>query len=158
MRSLKNWSETLSWKIWFLDHTKIRLNSKDEPSISKIERVTAVFVSQVVTKSQIQKMFKSQNLTDFFDLDQLFFSCEVNYVSESIHKVSRSNNNLEPLNWMWAGLRDKVDSSLPKGNFIRYCYVIFLVMCLQGKKSSDLKVQTASNWVVNNVMVFLDAK
>ena len=59
---------------------------------------------------------------------------------------------------MWAGLRDKVDSSLPKGNFIRYCYVIFLVMCLQGKKSSDLKVQTASNWVVNNVMVFLDAK
>ena len=39
---------------------KIRLNSKDEPSISKNERVTAIFVSQVVAKSQIHKISKSQ--------------------------------------------------------------------------------------------------
>ena len=34
-------------------------NPKDEPSISKIERVMAIFVSQV----QIHRIFKSQNLT-----------------------------------------------------------------------------------------------
>ena len=38
----------------------------------------AVFVSQVVAKSQIQKIFKSQNLTDFLRFRSIFFSCEVN--------------------------------------------------------------------------------
>ena len=51
MRSLKNWSESLSCKIWILEHTKIRINPKDEPPTSKIERVTGVLVSQAVTKS-----------------------------------------------------------------------------------------------------------
>ena len=49
----------------FVEHMKKGLNPEDEPSISKIERVTAVFVRQVVTKSQIQKNLKSQNITDF---------------------------------------------------------------------------------------------
>ena len=64
--------------MWFLKHIKIRKNPKDEPSIDKIERVTAVFVSQVVAKSQIQQIFKSQNLTAFLRFRPIFFSCEVN--------------------------------------------------------------------------------
>ena len=48
-----------------LKRIKIRKSSKDEISISKIERVIAIFVSQVVTKSQIHEIFKSQNLTAF---------------------------------------------------------------------------------------------
>ena len=36
------------------------------------------------------------------DLDQFFFLVKSIYISESTHKVSRSNNNLEPLNWVWA--------------------------------------------------------
>ena len=65
MRSLKNRSETLSCKIWFLEHTKIRLNPKDEPSISKIERVTWIFVTGAEAKSQCCLIFKYQNLTQF---------------------------------------------------------------------------------------------
>ena len=65
MRSLKNRSETLSCKIWFLEHTKIRLNPKDEPPISKIERVTWIFVTGAEAKSQCCLIFKSQNLTQF---------------------------------------------------------------------------------------------
>ena len=38
----------------------------------------AIFVSQVVAKYQIHKIFKSQNLTAFLYLDQFFFLCEVN--------------------------------------------------------------------------------
>ena len=38
----------------------------------------------------------------FWDLDQFFFLVKSIYISESTHKVSRSNNNLEPLNWVWA--------------------------------------------------------
>ena len=57
----------------FLKHIKIRKNPKDEPSILKIEQVTAVFVSQVVGKSQIQKIFKSQNLTDYLRFGPIFF-------------------------------------------------------------------------------------
>ena len=49
MRSLKNWSETLSCKIWFLDLIIIRINLGDEPSIRKIEGVTWNFVNQVET-------------------------------------------------------------------------------------------------------------
>ena len=60
MRSLKNHSESLSCKIWILEHTKISLNPKDEPSTSKIERVTGFFVSQVKSKSRIGQFFKSQ--------------------------------------------------------------------------------------------------
>ena len=35
-------------------------------------------MSQVIAKSQIQKNFKSQNLTDFLRFRLIFFSCEVN--------------------------------------------------------------------------------
>ena len=38
----------------------------------------AIFVSQVVAKSQIHKIFKPQNLTDFLRFGPIFFSCEVN--------------------------------------------------------------------------------
>ena len=38
----------------------------------------AIFVSQSVAKSQIHKIFKSQNLTDFLRFRLIFFSCEVN--------------------------------------------------------------------------------
>ena len=38
-------------KVAFVEHTKRWLNPKDEPSISKIERVTVVFVGQGMTKS-----------------------------------------------------------------------------------------------------------
>ena len=41
-------------------------------------------------------------LLTFWDLDQFFFLVKSIYISESINKVSRSNNNLEPLNWVWA--------------------------------------------------------
>ena len=69
------------------------------PSISKIERVMAIFVSKVVVKSQIHKIFKSQNLTAFLRFKPTFFShVKSIYISKSIHKVSRSNNNLEPFN------------------------------------------------------------
>ena len=51
-----------------ITHIKIRLNPKTEPCISKIERVMAIFVSQVEAKSQIHKIFKSQNLTAFLKL------------------------------------------------------------------------------------------
>ena len=61
----------------------------------------AIFLSQVVAKSQIHKIFKSQNLTTFLRFRQFFLSCEVNLYFASTYKVSRSNNNLEPLNWLW---------------------------------------------------------
>ena len=64
MRSLKNWSES-SCKIWILEHKKIKLNSKDEPSTSKIERVTGFFVSRLEAKSQFCQFFKSQNFIQF---------------------------------------------------------------------------------------------
>ena len=58
----------------------------------------AIFVSQVMAKSQVHKIFKSQNLTDFLRFKPIFFShMKSIYISESIHKVSWSNNNLEPL-------------------------------------------------------------
>ena len=75
----------------------IRKSPKDEPSISKFERVTAIFVSQVVVKSQIHIVFKYPNPLTFWDLDQFFSHVKSIYNSERIHKVSRSNNNLEPL-------------------------------------------------------------
>ena len=51
-------------------------------SILKIERVTTIFVNQVEAKSQIHNIFKSQNLSDFFDIsDPIFFSGEVNLYS-----------------------------------------------------------------------------
>ena len=57
----------------------------------------AIFVSQVVAKYQIHKIFKYQNFTAFLRF-RPFFPSHVNliYISESIYKVSRSNNNLEP--------------------------------------------------------------
>ena len=58
-------------------------------------------MSQVVVKSQIQKCFKSQNLTDVLRFRPIFHVKSI-YISESTHKVSRSNNNLEPLNWIRA--------------------------------------------------------
>ena len=45
--------------MWIFEHIKIRLNPKDKPSISKIERVTG---SPVKAKSQVCEIFKSQNL------------------------------------------------------------------------------------------------
>ena len=39
----------------------------------------------------------------FWAVDQFFsFLVKSIYISESTHQVSRSNNNLEPLNWVWA--------------------------------------------------------
>ena len=57
-----------------------------------------IVVSQVVPKSQTHKIFKSQNPTDFLRFRQIFSHVKPIYISESIHKLSRSNNNLEPLN------------------------------------------------------------
>ena len=64
--SLRNWSESLSYKIWIFEHTKISLNPTDKPSVSKIEQVTGIFVSRVMTKSCFCKIFKSTNLIQFF--------------------------------------------------------------------------------------------
>ena len=36
----------------------------------------------------------------FLDLDHFFSHVKSIHISESIHKVSRSNNNLKPLNWI----------------------------------------------------------
>ena len=44
---------------------KIRLNPKEELSISKIERDMAISVSQGEAKSQFLKILKSQNLAQF---------------------------------------------------------------------------------------------
>ena len=44
---------------------QIRLNPKEELSISKIEQVMAVSVSQGGAKSQFLKILKSQNLAQF---------------------------------------------------------------------------------------------
>ena len=54
----------------------------------------AVFVIQVMTKSQIQKNFKSQNFTDFLRFRPIFFFVKSIYISESTQKVSRSNRVL----------------------------------------------------------------
>ena len=49
------------------------------------------------------KSKKISNLTDFLTFRPIFFShVKSIYNSESIHKVSRSKNNLEPLNWIQA--------------------------------------------------------
>ena len=56
-------------------HThKNKLNPKYEPRISKIERVTAILVSQVEAKSQIHKINILQNLTDFLRFLPNFFA------------------------------------------------------------------------------------
>ena len=91
MRSLKNQSESISCKIWFLEHTKIRLNPKDEPSISKIERVMAIFVSQGEAKSQFRQIFKSQNLTQFLRFGPNFL-----HVSSISIEVQSLNSNMIP--------------------------------------------------------------
>ena len=59
----------------------IRKSPKDEHSISKIERFMAIFMSQGVVKSQIYKIFKSHNLTDFFIL--IFSYVKSIYIYES---------------------------------------------------------------------------
>ena len=53
-----------------------------------------------MAKSQTHKIVKSQNLTDFLRLRLIFSHVKSIYISETIHKVLRSNNNLKPLNWI----------------------------------------------------------
>ena len=52
----------------------------------------AIFVSQVVAKSQIDKILKSQNLAVFLRFRPIFFSYQVN-ISESKYKVSNPGAN-----------------------------------------------------------------
>ena len=53
-------------KFSFLEQIKRGLNSKDDPCISKIERVRAIFVDRGTTKSPYLKIFKSQYFYEFF--------------------------------------------------------------------------------------------
>ena len=56
----------------FLAPIKRGLNPKDEPCISKTERVTAIFVDQGMTKSQYLKIFKCQYLGEFLRYGPFF--------------------------------------------------------------------------------------
>ena len=85
MRSLRNPLESLSCKLWFLEHTKIRLNPKDEPFISKIEQVTWIFVRLPETKSQFYQIFKSQNLNQFLRFGPNFL--HVSSISLEVHPL-----------------------------------------------------------------------
>ena len=66
----------------------------------------AVFVSQVVAKSQIQKIFKYQNPTDFLtDLDQFFLSHvkssqadRVNIKNQRLRQKKTPTHSLDPRN------------------------------------------------------------
>ena len=69
------------------------LNRKDEPSISKIERVTAIFVGQGMTKSHFLQIFNCQYLVEILRYGSNFFACDNNFYrfqkNFKQHKVSR---------------------------------------------------------------------
>ena len=56
-------NEVIEKLVGELQMQKKRLNPKDEPSTSKIERVTWIFVTGAEAKSQCCWFLKSQNLT-----------------------------------------------------------------------------------------------
>ena len=67
---------------------EIGLNSKDDPFISKIERVTAIFVDQGTTKSHYLKIFKSQYLSEFLRYGPDFLHVIINIIG---FKITFSN-------------------------------------------------------------------
>ena len=60
------------------------LNPKDVPCISKRERVTAIFVDQVTTKSQYLKIFKSQYLSEFLRYGSDFLHLIIDFIGSKI--------------------------------------------------------------------------
>ena len=54
-------------------HIEIGLDLKDDPCISKIERVATILVSKVEAISQIYKIVNFQNITDFLRFIPNFF-------------------------------------------------------------------------------------
>ena len=57
------------------------LNPKDGPCISKIERVTSIFIDQDVTKSHYLKIFKSQYLSEFLRYGPDFLHVIINIIA-----------------------------------------------------------------------------
>ena len=140
MRSLKNRSETLSCKIWFLERTKISLNPKDEPSISKIERVTWIFVTGAEAKSRCCQIFKSQNLTQFLRFLPNFL--HVSSISYYLDKFARSNIITH---WPWANVHLEDDQAIHFWPLLWCHAVIFLYSSLHSTKIKGCSVPRGNN-------------
>ena len=72
----------------FVEHTKRWLNPKDEPSISKIERVTTIFVGQGMTKSHCLHIFKCQYLIEILRYGANFLHVIITFIG---FKITFSN-------------------------------------------------------------------
>ena len=73
-------------------HTKISLNPKDT-SISKIDRVSRIFLSRVEAKSSFYQIFKSQNIIQFLRFGLYFlhvcsFSIEVQPLNSNLRSYT----------------------------------------------------------------------
>ena len=64
------------------------LNQEDEPSISKIERVTAIFVGQGMTKSHFLQIFKCQYLVEILRYGSNFLHVIITFIG---FKITFSN-------------------------------------------------------------------
>ena len=79
-------SECLTGKIWFFQHTKIRLNPKDNPFIWKIERVMWIFVRLVEAKISVFPTFLISKSQSVFEIWTQFFACELHFYRGSPSK------------------------------------------------------------------------
>ena len=75
---------------------KIRKNPKDEPSISKIERVTVIFVGQGMTKSQLLPIFKCQYLVGILRYGSNFLHVIITFIGFKI-PLSNIRSHCAPL-------------------------------------------------------------
>ena len=75
-------------KTSFVEPTKRRLNPKDDPCISKIERVKAFSVGLSTTKSHHLKIFKFQYLGEFLRYGPDFLHVIINFIG---FKITFSN-------------------------------------------------------------------
>ena len=110
---------------------KIRLNPKEELSISKIERDMAISVSQGEAKSQFLKILKSRNLAQFskslpkswhvssiFKYVQLIYSNIRPKTNRSFISKGGVSDSPPPLAWdgintpLEVGLRENIDNNI----------------------------------------------